>query len=418
MKEYERINRQTKRVRIRSVVYANESKIILDSSHEATKYLLIANAYPREDALYRNGFIHRRVKAYQQNGIEVEVFYLHPPVTTPYEYTFDGVDVTVGNRDDLAGHLERNSYTKFLIHFASPDMILPILDASPETPIVVWIHGFEAEAWYRRWFNFIDSAASIRHAIAKKNTYYDGQLEFMKWLYQTKDLKLTFIHVSEWFQKHIVEPDAGARTQNSHIIPNLIDDKLFNYIKKHPNQRLKILSIRPYASQKYANDLMVKAIQALEKRPFFSALEFNIYGDGTLFDSTLVPLRNLPNVNISKGFLDQKDIAALHKENGVFLAPTRFDSQGVSMCEAMSSGLVPVTTDVAAIPEFVDHRRTGLLAPPEDHLALANWIERLYFNSELFESLSENTSQSIRELCAEDVSIRKELDIIVDGGIH
>jgi glycosyltransferase involved in cell wall biosynthesis len=122
-------------------------------------------------------------------------------------------------------------------------------------------------------------------------------------------------------------------------------------------------------------------------------------------------------VNITKGFLDQSDIAVLHKEHGVFLSPTRFDSQGVSMCEAMSSGLVPVTTNVAAIPEFVDHGKTGLLAPPEDYLALANWIERLYFNSELFERLSENASSEIRRLCSEDVAIKSELDLILDRGV-
>jgi glycosyltransferase involved in cell wall biosynthesis len=34
--------------------------------------------------------------------------------------------------------------------------------------------------------------------------------------------------------------------------------------------------------------------------------------------------------------------------------PSRTDTQGVSRDEAMSSGLVPVTNAVAAIPEFVD----------------------------------------------------------------
>ena len=37
--------------------------------------------------------------------------------------------------------------------------------------------------------------------------------------------------------------------------------------------------------------------------------------------------------------------------NGIFICPTRQDAQGVSMCEAMSSGLVPITLYNTAIPE-------------------------------------------------------------------
>ncbi len=36
-----------------------------DNKDKNNKYLIITNAYPHEDQLYRNGFIHRRVKAYQ-----------------------------------------------------------------------------------------------------------------------------------------------------------------------------------------------------------------------------------------------------------------------------------------------------------------------------------------------------------------
>ena len=375
-------------------------------------YLLIANAYPSERALYRNGFIHRRVKAYQANGIGVQVFYLHPPVRNSYEYEYDGVNVQVGSSLDLAARLASIEYSKILIHFVSPDMINPILELAPLIPIIVWIHGFEAESWYRRWFNFMDSSENIRQALDKDGQYYQGQLKFMNWLYQTKALNLTFVHVSKWFQENIAEPDAGALSQNSFVIPNLIDDKLFNYVEKPVDQRMKVLSIRPFASRKYANDLSVKAILELSKRPFFSQLEFHIRGEGALFDETLEPLRKFDNVEIVNGFLSQVEIAALHKEYGIFLCPTRFDSQGVSMCEAMSSGLVPISTDISAISEFVDHLETGLLGSPEDHLSLAEWIERVYFNEELFSYISSHAAERIRSQCGEEVSVVRELEII------
>ncbi|MHA7142659.1 glycosyltransferase family 4 protein [Arthrobacter sp. Sr33] len=378
----------------------------------SSDYLIIANAYPSDKALYRNAFIHSRLKAYQAQGETVQVFYLHPPVKSAYEYQYDGVDVRVGARSHLEDYLKLKKFKKILIHFASPDMIEPIRNNCPKTPVIVWIHGFEAEAWHRRWFNFIGSSAEIKSAIKKKTEYYDGQLSFMAWLYQTKELDLTFVHVSKWFKENIVEPDAGVPTQNSYVIPNAIDDQLFSYQEKPLWQRQNIISIRPYASRKYANDLMVQAIILLTPRPFFEQLRFSIYGEGQYFWETVEPLKAMKNVRITNGFLRQSDIAKLHKDHGVFLGPTRFDSQGVSMCEAMSSGVVPISNHVSAIPEFVEHGVTGFLAEPENAEGLAEWIERLYFNPELFRSVSSAAAQSIRSVCSVSESISKELEIV------
>lgn len=382
---------------------------------EGSGYLLVANTYPSDKALYRNGFLHRRVKAYQKHGEHVSVFYLHPPVKKAYTYMHDGVQVHVGASRDLEDHLQKLKYAKILVHFASPDMILPIKKVSPSTPVIVWVHGFEAEAWHRRWFNFIESSSEIRTSIEKKKTYYDGQLDFMRWLYTTNELAITFVHVSKWFKENVVEPDAGCLTQNSHVIPNLVDDSLFAYSPKTPSSRLKVLSIRPYASMKYANDLTVDAILSMSSRPYFEEFEFSLYGEGRLFAHTVEPLRAFTNVKITNRFLTQDEIVKVHGEHGVFLAPTRFDSQGVSMCEAMSSGLVPVSTNVSAIPEFVEHRRNGLLADPEDANGLALWLDRLYFDEGLFESLSRNAAHDIRSQCGEDVAIGRELDLMRMG---
>jgi glycosyltransferase involved in cell wall biosynthesis len=82
------------------------------------------------------------------------------------------------------------------------------------------------------------------------------------------------------------------------------------------------------------------------------------------------------------------------------------------MCEAMSSGLVPISTDITAIPEFVKHDVSGLLTTPESPTDIADAIERLYYNSDVFLRVSKQASQSIREKCAVDVVIKRELEII------
>jgi glycosyltransferase involved in cell wall biosynthesis len=374
--------------------------------------LLVCNAYPSDAALYRNAFIHRRVVAYLAAGITVEVFYLHPPASEAYSYTFDGVSVTVGDATAYERRIAERLYRAVLVHFASRDMLEPVVRYAPQTPVIVWVHGFEAEAWHRRWFNFTASSREIRAAVAKHDSYFRDQLAFMAWLLSTTEIDVRVVHVSDWFRRHVVEPDVGVATRTAHIIPNVVDGELFEYVEKDPEDRLRILSVRPYASRKYANDQTVAAIVELSRRPYFDRLSFTIRGEGALFAETVRPVEGFANVSVEPGFLRQEDIAELHRGHGVFMAPTRFDSQGVSMCEAMASGLVPVSTRITAIPEFVEDRVSGMLAAPENPVDIADQIEMLYYNAELYGSLSRRAAARVREQCGFAATVGREIALI------
>ncbi|OFT72734.1 hypothetical protein HMPREF3145_00925 [Corynebacterium sp. HMSC05C01] len=382
------------------------------TNNPKVKVLVVCNAYPSEKALYRNGFIHRRTKAYVAAGIEVEVFYHHEPISQAYSYEYDGVFVTVGNSAALEAQAGNHEYDAFLVHFAEEHRVEPLLKQSNHRPIIIWIHGFEAEAWHRRWFNFFDSSEAIRSAISKKDTYYRPQLAYFHDLVEKNDPRVSFVNVSKWFEQHVVQPDLGVVFENSRVIHNLVDEEVFPYVEKTADQRKKILSIRPYASRKYANDQTVKAILELSRRPFFSDLSFTIAGQGKMFEDTTAPIASFSNVKLLNRFFDQEEIATLHSEHGVFLSPTRFDSQGVSMCEAASSGLVNLSTHVAAVPEFFTDHVDSLLAAPESHEDLADNIEELYFNPALFNRLSKAGSERMRRQCGVDATVNKEIDLI------
>lgn len=379
------------------------------------KFLVICNAYPSEENIYRNGFIHRRVKSYINKGYNVEIFYLHPHFYTKDSYEYDGVKVFKGNKSHYEEFLGSNNYDNYLIHFINPDMYYPIVNIKSDPNITVWIHGFEAEAWHRRWFNFLNSKQDLIKVLNQADNYFPKQLQFLHDIYLEENVNVKFIHVSRWFKENIADIDAKATPKNYAIIPNIVDGKLFTYQEKPEEQRLKVLSIRPFASKKYANDQSVKAIEILSKTPFFESLEFHFYGDGVLFDETLAPIKQYKNVYINKGFLVHDEISSLHKDFGVFLCPTRLDSQGVSMCEAMSSGLVPISNNNTAIPEFVEHNKTGLLAETNNPEDLAYQVERLFFNPEMFNEISRNAAASIRSIADENVVINNELDVINNG---
>lgn len=61
----------------------------------------------------------------------------------------------------------------------------------------------------------------------------------------------------------------------------------------------------------------------------------------------------------------------------VYVQPSRSESYGLAVVDALAAGLPTVVTDVAGLRERVDPGRTGLVVPPEDPAALAAVIDRL-----------------------------------------
>ena len=109
-------------------------------------------------------------------------------------------------------------------------------------------------------------------------------------------------------------------------------------------------------------------------------------------------------------FLTRDSIRELHAQHGLFLCPTRQDAQGVSMCEAMSSGLVPITSHNTAIPEFVAHGVNGFLCRAPGELAQA--IADMWKNPDQFQRMSRAASRSISEKAGASVVIPRELAVL------
>ncbi|MEG6617379.1 FkbM family methyltransferase [Peptococcaceae bacterium 1198_IL3148] len=375
------------------------------------EYLLLTNNYPAYHDLYRNGFVHSRVKAYAERGVKVDVFRLrnNEPLNAN---EFEDIDVLTGDAAALDKMISSGRYKSVLVHFLSPEMWQVLEQHIDNVRVVVWLHGAEIHPWYRRAYNYTTDA---ERDLAKIES--DKRMGFWKTILNPMPANLHLIFVSQSFANEVFE-DLGfdiPETQYS-VIHNPINTDKFAYKEKPAEQRKKILSIRPFASRQYANDLSVQAILELSKNHFFNELEFKIIGDGKLFDETIAPLRQFNNVSIEQRFLTHSEIAALHKEYGVFLCPTRWDSQGVSRDEAMSSGLVPVTNAIAAIPEFVD-QTSGVLAPPEDANALAEGIMALYKNPDKFVSMSRAASERVRCQSGAKKIIEQELLIIQSSSI-
>lgn len=360
--------------------------------------------YPSDTNLYGDVFVHARVKGYIERGHEVHVLAFF---TRGESYSFEGVTVTsVSTLEELLRTIQGIAPDVIAIHFFQGWMLEKLVKRI-ELPVVVWVHGMEALGWYRRLFDLRVNGEFVRHVAM--NTL---QLWRMRRLYErvrTPQNRTALVFVSKWM-RNVAAADVLYDIDPYAIIPNPIDTEIFRFQEKDLAARGRVLLIRSFGSRKYANDLAVKAILDLKGRSLFEHLSFTIVGSGKYFADLTRPLKDLTNVTLIERFLTRDEIRGLHAQHGIFLCPTRQDAQGVSMCEAMSSGLVPITSNNTAIPEFVEDGVNGFLCRAPSDMSRA--IVSMWESPDRFQRLSREASRSIANKSGSSHVIPQELSLM------
>ena len=345
---------------------------------------------PKYDDLYRSAFVHSRLRAYLQRGVRSDVFCCVDRQDIKY-WEYENIDVAEGGGHALNEVLSLRRVRTVLVHFMNLIVWKAIRRARRSLRIVIWIHGFEAQSWWRRKHD-LDSEEEV---IAARKTS-DERIAMWREIFGAADPRLHFVFVSDTFAEEVFT-DVGIRLPPNRfsVIHNPIDTNLFNFKPKVAADAKRVLSVRPYASRTYANDLSVRAVLELSERPGFDELSFLFVGRGRLFDEVLRPIQGFRNVEVQERFLSQYDLADLHKRHGLVLVPTRADTHGVSRDEAMSSGLVPITTRLDTVSEFVSDK-CAMLSAPEDFKGIATAIWTLAWDEERFLRMSAAAADRVR----------------------
>lgn len=371
--------------------------------------LTVAQTYPTKKNLYNNGFVHSRVKSYINEGIPAKVFVLSKKHTDEYE--IENVNVKRGSVNDLIKYIENNQEISCVcFHFLNTSMLEVINGIHRKLGVVIFVHGNEALWWYERIFpdrfsGFIRTLKFFKYVAV--NTW--SMLRIRSKINKI-DQDVHIVGVSNWMLDVAIKNWKLDRTKlTTHVIPNIVNEKVFMRREKSIDHRYNILLIRQFTSGKYALDIAMDTIAKLESSPVADKLKVTIIGDGWLFDKYTSRVSGYDNVHITRGFLTHEAIAEKHSENGIFLCPTRQDAQGVSMCEAMSSGLVPIASNNTAIPEFL---------PSEYNLAFdnatdaANRIIELVNDPDEYLDLTEKVSSFIQEKCCAKETTLKEIELM------
>ena len=271
----------------------------------------------------------------------------------------------------LPGPLRRLQRIKYLRTLATEAAYLAaLLVRVPQYDI---IHAFSAGYWS---FLLAPAPALLLAAMLHKKTilnYHDGRLEdhlrsFPRALRLMRIAHRT-VAPSQFLVDVFTRFGLCARP-----IPNIVDTTEFRY-----RERARIC---PVFLHNRAMDPLYNVPCSLRAFGIVQTKHPNarliLTNDGPLRPRLEAMVRKLGLHNVVfLGPVSQQRMAELHGEAGIYITSPDIDNMPGSVLECFASGLPVISTGVGGIPYIIEHGRTGLLAAPGDHRAMAAAAMRL-----------------------------------------
>jgi glycosyltransferase involved in cell wall biosynthesis len=367
------------------------------------KIAIITSKYPSSLEPYSHMFVHERVKELKKLDVDVSVFVC---TNTELSYSFEGVFVNQLNYINICKQL--SNFDVVYLHLLNMYPLekangWPIYKfiAENRIPFGMYIHGNEVQKYKARKYEY---NYSIKETLKwfKKDFWVIPKMK--KFIGNAIHLQYgKFIFPSRWMHVE-TQRNLGVEIKEPIFIPNGINTSFYSYIDTSQN-RFKLLSIRSLSAKVYDIE---KTIEVMELLP--TKYTLTLIGKGKYIGvyKKLIAKKNLiTRIKIIERFLQPKEMLAAYRKHGVFISTTRQDSQGITILEAMSAGLLGVSTLNTAKPEFIMDGQTGLLEL--ESKKIADRIVKITENVTQFKEITLRASVRFKLLNNKDL-VKKELD--------
>ena len=112
----------------------------------------------------------------------------------------------------------------------------------------------------------------------------------------------------------------------------------------------------------------------------------------------------------------RSDIDTILQCMDIFALPSFGEGFGLVLLEAMACSKPVVATDVMSIPEIVQPGKTGFLVPAQDVSALAEALDTLIANPELWDQFGKAGFQRVKREFTVERMVRKTAEVYQQAG--
>ncbi len=348
-------------------------------------------------------FVHMRSKEFISQGEQVVIYV---PGSQSYEYTFEGVKVQTLPTADIVRKLDKRAIIYLHLLNIYPfqkhnGWLIYKFIMKHSLPTVVYVHGSEVQSYSARLYEFNFRVSDVFKWI-KKDFFV---LPKMKRFFRAQQNNTYFVFPSLWM-KNEAERNLKLKIDAYKMIPNGIETSFFRF-QKQTDKRFKILTIRSLSNKVYDIEKTIEVLECLPEK-----FSLDIYGEGTYKNQyqKLIDSKKLGHrVKIIPKFLERDEMKFIFQQYGIFISTTRMDSQGVTMMEAGSAGLLIVTTDNSSKNEFIKDQVNGILGVSATEISKK--ILALTNNKNHFEEVVANGRSSM-ELIDISKTVQKEVKLL------
>ena len=198
--------------------------------------------------------------------------------------------------------------------------------------------------------------------------------------------------------------DLGISENKINMIPNAVEINKFSEFrdtKDNINKKINLITVARFAKNKKGLDLIPKIARVLkDKRINF---EWTIVGfnskkvkDLKSMEEFKENFKYLNNIeNLDENFFPHSNLINLYKKNHLYINLARIESFGITIVEALASGLPVITFDTKGGNELVKNDFNGTVVKDLSPDSMVNAINRYYKNENHYQNHKKNTLSSI-----------------------
>lgn len=263
---------------------------------------------------------------------------------------------------------------------------------------IVHIHGASNGSFVRKYILFIP----IKFVFNKKIIYHLHGGGFQKFFKMSPNVvqKLiihfinnsdTIICLSREWKEFLL---SNFKPKNVYIINNVIETPDSSFKNKNTSSKIVFLFLGKIEQDKGVFDLL--DIISENRIYFKDKMLLQIGGNGEI--SKLLNYINSNQLNHLVqyiGWITNSQKNQVFQNSDVFILPSYFEVQPVSILEAMSYGLPVISTNVGGIPEIVEENTNALLSAPGDKTKLMEHMSYFLENNPSIKVFGSNSQKLV-----------------------